>query len=341
MERRDRNIYKKKTRRKRIFWFVLFPILLLGSAGASYAAFLVKKAESTVNKSFEDVGKSELREAKVDPKLDNVSILFIGVDDSENRKYGESSRSDALMLATLNEKEKSVKLVSIPRDSYVYIDEVGYKTKINHAHAYGGPKATIKTVEELLDIPVDYYVRLDFYAFMEVVDALEGIEVEVPYAMKEKDSNDRNNAIQLQPGRQVLSGEEALAFARTRKMDNDIERGKRQQELMKAVLSKAASAQSVSKYGKVIDAVGANMKTNMTFSEMKSLVNYAVSDQLNMETLTLPGTDSNIDGVYYWELDEQKLAELRAKLRVHLNLSEDESSDELAAESRDGDSSNE
>src|SRR5690606_41978024 len=102
---------------------------------------------------------------------------------------GTNTRSDALLLATLNEKEKSVKLLSIPRDSYVYIDEVGYSTKINHAHSYGEPKATIETVEDLLEIPVDYYVRLDFEAFMHIVDALNGIEVEVPYKFTEQESN--------------------------------------------------------------------------------------------------------------------------------------------------------
>src|SRR6185437_5621524 len=98
-----------------------------------------------------DRPKSEIREAKVEPKNDNVSILFIGVDDSDARHQGDrNSRSDALLVATLNLENKSVKLVSIPRDSYVYIPKVGYRDKINHAHAFGGTQATIETVEGLL-----------------------------------------------------------------------------------------------------------------------------------------------------------------------------------------------
>src|SRR5690606_14051970 len=165
------------------------------------------KADKMMDNSFEshrEDGKSNLREQKVNPKIDNISILFIGIDESSKRSQGDNTRSDALMLATLNEKEKSVKLLSIPRDSYVYIKEVGYSTKINHAHAFGGPKATIETVEDLLDIPVDYYVRLDFEAFMKVVDALDGIEVEVPYTFSEQDSHDRANAITLEKGLQTL-----------------------------------------------------------------------------------------------------------------------------------------
>src|SRR5699024_5353757 len=126
-------------------------------------------------------------------------------------------------------------------DSYVYIPEVGYNTKINHAHAYGGPRATSKAVEELLAIPIDYYVRINFEAFMDVVDALDGITVDVPYEFREQDSQDRANKIHLNPGVQKLDGEEALALARTRKLDNDIERGKRQQEIVKALIDRAVS----------------------------------------------------------------------------------------------------
>src|SRR5699024_12853980 len=106
--------------------------------------------------------------------MDNVSIIMIDIETSEGDKQNkeEKSRNDALMLATLNKDDKSVKLLSIPRDSYVYVPEVGYETKINHAHSFGGPKATIDTVENLLGIPVDYYARINFSAFMDVVDAV-------------------------------------------------------------------------------------------------------------------------------------------------------------------------
>src|SRR5699024_4841435 len=161
------------------------------------------------------------------------------------------ARTDALMLATLNKDDKSVKLLSIPRDSYVYVPEVGYETKINHAHSFGGPKATIDTVENLLGIPVDYYARINFSAFMDVVDK-----------------------VHLYEGEQELDGEEALAFARTRKMDSDVERGKRQQEILQALLTKALSVKSVLKYDDVIDSIGKNMKTNMTYKEMKSFFGY-------------------------------------------------------------------
>ncbi|GAB2575334.1 LCP family protein [Gracilibacillus alcaliphilus] len=310
---------KTKKRNKWTIWFLLL-FIIVGGIG-SYVFFLVHKAEDIVSSSYEDDGRdqSALRSDKVDPNIDDVSILFIGVDESEKRNNESNGRSDALILATLNKDEKSVKLLSIPRDTYVFIPEVGYESKINHAHAWGGPKATMETVENLLDIPVDYFVKINFDAFVGVVDTLGGIEVEVPYEISEQDSRDKADAIHLMPGKQVLNGEEALALARTRKQDNDIERGKRQQEIMKAMMDKAASFQTVLKVDGLMTAVGENMTTNMTFDEMKSFVSYGITGDINIETYTLEGTDVWGES-YYYQLDPADVEEKKALLQSHLNF---------------------
>jgi polyisoprenyl-teichoic acid--peptidoglycan teichoic acid transferase len=322
IDRHYRRVARRKKRRRRVLFFLIVPMLLIAFSAAGYGAYLYKKAETVFSSSYKDDGreKSDKRENVVDPKDDNVSVLFIGVDGSESRDYGEKTRSDALMLATLNEKKKTVKLVSIPRDSYVYVPEVEYETKINHAHYFGGPKATIETVEETLNVPVDYYVKMNFYAFMDVIDALNGISVEVPYEMYEKDAEDNHDAIHLLPGKQKLNGEEALALARTRKLDNDVERGKRQQEIIKAIMKKAISANSISKYDDIIEAIGSNMETNMTFEEMKSLVSYGTNGSLDVETLSLEGQDMYIDGTYYWELQTDSVDEISEELQKHLDV---------------------
>ena len=182
--------------------------------------------------------KSQLRDHKVNPGKDNVSILIIGIDASEKRGENRKALSDTLILATLNKKSKTVKLLSIPRDSLVYIPDLGYETKINSAHSHGGTEATINTVENLLDIPVDYWVKVNFEAFIDLVDAVNGIDIEVPYEFTEQDSKDVAGAIHLQAGFQHLDGEEALALARTRKLDNDIEREKDSRKLLKLLLIK-------------------------------------------------------------------------------------------------------
>lgn len=291
---------------------------------SAYGVYLTKKAEYAANKSYEELDRptSPKRDVKAEAKKDNVSILFIGVDDSEKRGQGsDHSRSDALMLMTLNRDEKSVKLVSIPRDSYVYIPKVGYKDKITHAHAFGGTQAAIETVEELFDIPVDYYVRMNFNAFIDVVDALGGIDLEVniPYAFYEKDENDRYT-IYLQPGYHHLNGREALALARTRKHDSDIARGERQQDIIKAIANKALSISSISKYDDVIMAIGDNMKTNLTFDDMKSFLAYFSGGMPRIDTITLQGSGDMSTGIYYYILDEESLEETKQILKSHLEL---------------------
>lgn len=291
---------------------------------ATYGVYLTKRAEVAAERSFEALADrangSELREEEVEPLTDNVSILFVGIDDSEKRSEGQdSSRSDALIVATLNNEEKSIKLVSIPRDSYVYIPEVGYEDKITHAHAYGDTRASIETVEELLDIPIDYYVKMNFNAFIDTVDALGGVNVDVPYDHLELDENDQYT-VELKEGRQLLDGREALALARTRKLDNDIERGKRQQMILEAIIQKAASASSFTRYGDVIDAVGNNMKTDLTFDEMRSFFDYLTKGRPQVETLTLEGYDHMTTGTYYWQLDQESLEETSSILQTHLDL---------------------
>src|SRR5699024_2709198 len=127
---------KKSSKKRKILTVSLIIVASLLISLSTYAAYLTKKAETAAGNAFEVVEreKTPLRPEKVEPVNDNISILFVGIDDSEQRSQGDTnSRSDALMLATLNNKSKTIKLVSIPRDSYVYIDEVGYKDKITHA----------------------------------------------------------------------------------------------------------------------------------------------------------------------------------------------------------------
>lgn len=330
----SKQVRVKRTRKKRLrrrIYFILIPILIAFLGILGYGGYLYMKADTVLSESYEEVEreKSPLREAVVDPTIDNVSVLIMGVDENEHRGNADSSRTDALMVATFNKDEKSINLVSIPRDSLVYIPEAGYEDKINHAHAFGGPKATIETVENLLEIPIDYYVRLNFHAFVDVVDALNGITVEVPYEFKESNSMDKRDSIHLLPGLQTLDGEEALALARTRKLDNDIERGKRQQEILKAIIDKATSLGSVLNYDEVIEAVGDNMTTNMTFSDIKTFITYGTSaGNLEIETYTLEGTDYQPAGVYYWKLDPIALEETKSLLQEHLEIAPTFANDE-------------
>lgn len=332
MNRTKMRVERKRQKRKRWGKWVGITILLFLLAGTAYGLSLYQQVKSTIDRQNEALDFSEEerenrareRASRINPE--NTSILFIGVDGGENRGTS-NTRSDALMVATFNEKEKSIKLLSIPRDSLVDIPG-HYRTKINSAYnpatfPNGGRELTVRTVEELLHIPIDDYVEMNFDAFVDIVNAFDGVEIDVPFAMSEQNSLDEANAIQLQPGLQELNGEEALAFARSRKMDNDIERGKRQQELIVALIDKALSFGSITKYNEAIDAVGNNMTTSMPSDELSSYFSYALrGTSLDIERMTLKGTDS-WEGGYYWILDETYLAEVQTKLRNHLGVTAD------------------
>lgn len=324
-------------------WFKIFmlSLLIIGGAVAWYATSLYLKAGEAANKAFEEDErvKSDLREEVIDPKYDHVSILLLGIDENDKRKDREIARTDAIVLATLNRDTNSVKLLNIPRDSLVYIPQVGYEDKINHAHAFGeaalqryengevfeskpsGAKAVIDSIENLLEIPVDYYAKVNFNAFVDIVDALGGITTEVPYEFKESNSEDKRDSIHLLPGTQLLNGEEALALARTRKQDSDFMRGQRQLEIIDAIINKATSVQSIFKYDDMIEVLGDNMSTNMSFSDMKSFSSIVTSGKkLSVDKIQLEGYDYQPGSVYYWQLDEESLAETKQELKEHLDL---------------------
>ncbi|KHF39604.1 LCP family glycopolymer transferase [Halalkalibacter okhensis] len=319
------HIKKRKTRRRKkalLRMLLLVCVISFVAVGGTATYFIYKLSNVTANTQVElDRGdKSERREQPVDPSKDNISVLILGLDDRDGELRG---RTDAMLLATFNKELGSIKLLNIPRDSLVEIPGRLNRDKINHAHAFGGLEMTINTVENLFDIPVDYYVSLNFIAFMEIIDALGGVEVEVPFTFSEMNSNDEKGTITLYEGMQTLNGEEALAFSRMRKQDprGDHGRGERQQEVIKGIISKAASLSSITSYGDIMDSLESHLATNLSFGNILALHSY--SSALNdIESLTLRGTDVRINGGYYYDLTPDSVDELSKTFQSHLGLIE-------------------
>lgn len=334
------NPKKNKKKIKVIISAILFVLLI----GGGYTWFLVNKASSAVRNAAHDLArgdKSDLRDRAVKPITNNVSVLVMGVDESEVRgkEYGEAIRTDALLLATFNKDSKTVKLLSIPRDTYTYIPIEKKKDKITHAHAFGsakngkngGPQASIDAVEKLMNVPVDYFVKFNFKSFIKIVDDLGGIEVDVPVEFTEQDSNDNAEAIHLEKGVQKLNGEEALALARTRHIDSDAMRGQRQQLVIEAILKKLTSVGSVTKVGNIIDDINGQFVTNLTFDDMLSFYKYGSDSEI--EKLQIQGDDCYMEKgddtcsksagggrTYYYNPDKKELAKVTNDLRTHLGL---------------------
>lgn len=239
MEERLQHKKKKRRLKKWVkFTIGLFAILIIvtGSIG-TYAYIKLNNASKQAHIDLNENGQSVKRIKEFDPKKDSFTVLLLGID-SRNSK-GETvddARSDANVLVTFNRKNKSATMLSIPRDSYVNIPGYGYD-KFTHAHAYGGVKLSAKTIENLLDIPVDYVIESNFDAFKDVVDELNGVSINVK---NEKIVNqikkDTKGKVTLKTGVQTLNGEEALAYVRTRKADTDFQRGQRQMEVLNAII---------------------------------------------------------------------------------------------------------
>lgn len=224
--------------------FLLYLLaLMLIIVPTIFAFTLFNSSKNAFDDSFSqsDQRQSQLRDSKVNAAKQPISILFLGIDDSSTRRQNgqsaENARTDAMILSTMNPDKHQIRLVSIPRDTLSYIPEVGYYDKITHAHAYGGPEASMRTVEANLNVPVDYYVRINMEAFAKTVDELGGIEYDVPYDLNEPNTMDKGR-IKLKKGKQQLNGDEVLAVTRTRKQDSDLKRGQRQMEVLKILFKK-------------------------------------------------------------------------------------------------------
>ncbi|MDE5415832.1 LCP family glycopolymer transferase [Alkalihalobacterium chitinilyticum] len=309
---------KRKKKGKKVLLLISLISVLLLVGCATYVTLKIANVTSNVQVALDRGDKSEKRVEAVDPSKDNISILLLG----EDRRPDEPiSRTDAIMVATFNKSDNSIILTNIPRDTRVNIAGRDRMDKINHAHAFGGVNMIIDSVEQFLDIPIDYFIRVDFQAFIAIVDAIGGIEVEVPFDFTERGTD--RVWYEFYEGMQHLNGEEALAYTRMRKQDprGDIGRGQRQQQVMQAIIEKSASIQSIARFDDVLEAIADNISLNLSFGNMVALHSYA-SSLNSIEQLQIKGNNSTINGVYYYEPVPESVVEISTRLQEHLGLIE-------------------
>ncbi len=218
------------------------------------------------------------------------TILLLGVDSKINGMDKNASfNGDSLILITFNPKTLTATTLSIPRDSYVPIACFANQkeNKITHA-AWNGASCMMKTIEGFTGIDIDYYVKVNFKAVVSLVDALGGVEIDVPYSFCEQNSDRKfgKNTVYVKKGLQTLNGEEALAYARNRKAwpnkcssewnqgeRSDIIRGLHQQEVIQALLAKVKDIRSIDKIIELLDLISSNIEMNMTQAEILSFYN--------------------------------------------------------------------
>ena len=243
------------------------------------------------------------------------TILLMGIDSTEETLAKNAiANGDTLILITFNPKTLNATMLSIPRDSYVPIACWSGKpeNKITHAAAYGND-CMINTIENYFDVKIDYYAKLNFKGLVKLVNAVGGVEVDVPKQLCTDDSG-RMKQVCIQPGRQVLMGEEALVFARNRKQlaEGTFGRDQHQQEIIMALINKMKGIRDVTKFMEILNAFSANLDTNLTTKQILSF--YNVGKDIIKKSLSSDEADLVTIQQLYLQGEGQMIYDERARM---------------------------
>lgn len=240
-----------------------------------------------------------------------VTVLLVGTDEQPDNK----GRTDTMMLVSYDPDTGEAGVLSIPRDTRVQIPGQSGYHRVNAAHVYGGPQLALRTVEQLLGIPIDYYVVVDFAGFERFIDLLGGVTMLVERPMRYDDFA-QGLHIDIQPGLQLLNGEQALHYVRFRAdrlgdvslVDPARElydgRVKRQLDFVKAVAAQALSWKTLPKLPQLVPQLFAMVETNMSYDRAMALVvSLRDFDTTRLDVAVLPGTSDVVGGASYWVHD--------------------------------------
>lgn len=289
---------------KKLFYLAIFFLIFGLFSSWLYNSYFTldtnpRQVDSDKVGDLEEQEKNEIAK-----QLGEYTVLLLGVDTPK----GFKTRTDTIILATVDTETRKARLVSIPRDTRVKIK--GGWDKVNAAYVYGGVDLAKKTVEDFLGVQVDRYVIVNFNSLTQIVDAVGGIEVDVPIRMLYRAEN-----IDLYPGRQVLNGADALAYSRYRYTDEgDIGRAKRQQEVIELLAKKIFSVEGLKNLPELVKLMQENVETDVPVREIFALAKLAPDIIENkIVSVVVPGKNERIDGLWYWSPD---LAQLETQLRA-------------------------
>lgn len=272
-----------------------------------------------------------------------VNILVLGTD-KRPEDTGSYARSDTLILVSVDTVAREAHLMSIPRDLIMTIPGYG-KNKVNSAYLFGeyyqepggGQALAVRTISQFFSVPVDYYVTINFQGFQKVVDAVGGININVPYAMDDYNypTDQQGNLfgetyVHFDAGWQYMDGARALIYARTRHADNDFMRSKRQLQVIMAVRQKAMSLNLLPALPSLLDSLGGMVETNIPFDRQMAFAQLAYN--IEPSSITTATIDSNIiipatlpDGsegfTLNWKLAQPMLDSFFGRVPVSSNLS--------------------
>ena len=266
------------------------------------------------------------------------TILLLGVDSEvDGLKANQAFNGDTMMMITFNPTTLNTTVFSIPRDTYVPIACNGKKSNKINSSAAGGTTCVITTLKNLTGIDIDYYVKINFKGVVDLVEAMDGIEVDVPVDFCEQDSNREfgEHEICLKKGVQTLNGEAALALSRHRHSLplGDFQRVQHQQLVVEAIAKKVKNIRSVNKFYDVLESISKNIETNVSTDEMLNLYNVGKkmllenNANINIEKTYLTGYDltmliPGLGNVYTFQYYPESLNEIVKAMKINLGLEE-------------------
>lgn len=300
--------------------WLLRAILLVGLviliAGGTYVGLMYKNIRDTAMKL--NITRPEnqeiIREGEVDIAKEPFSILLLGIDTGSQGRI-DQGRSDVIVVVTVNPNTNTTTMTSIPRDTYIEIAGSNEMDKINHAYAFGGVGMAVNTVQNLLNIPIDYIVSINMQGFKDIIDTVGGVDLTPTASFSQ-------NGYTFVEGETVhMDGDMALAYSQNRyDSGGDYGRQERSRELITAIFKSASTVDSLWNYTDILKSLEGNLQTNLTFDEMKVISSKYRDTLNNVENYQLKGEGEMINGIYYDKLEQASLDNVKEELHKQLEL---------------------
>jgi LCP family protein required for cell wall assembly len=300
--------------------FLLTAVIAVALILAAYGFRMYGDTRNAIDNTFQQIAGRRNASAKI-KNNQPLTFLLLGTDTGAlGRK--QKGNSDTMILVTVNPETKKSTMISIPRDTLANIQDGSTRNlqKVNSAYFRGGNSMAVKTVEDLLNVSIDYYVTVNMGGLSKIVDAVGGVDVTVPFSWNDT----AHDAGIFKKGPAHLNGKRALEFARMRKLDpeGDYGRQKRQQTVIKAVMKKVLSTSSVTNYQSLLKSLKGNLQMNLTFDDLVAMgsSNKYRAALSNLKRDTLKGTGATIDGGSYQVASTTELQ--RVSDLIHTSLGE-------------------
>ena len=315
VEEYHRRNHAKKNIRKKICTFLLV-ILLIGFYGiGAFALSILNHTRTAMSKAYSPTTKDQAVSQVLKDKKP-FSVLLLGTDTGDlGRTY--TGRTDTMIVMTVNPQTEKITMTSIPRDTAVHIPGSNNEyDKINSAYTYGGTDLAVKTVEKTLDIPINFYMLINMGGLVKVIDDLGGVTVTPPLTFSYQN-------VSVTKGKTVkLDGKQALSYSRMRDDDpqGDYGRQKRQKQILTAIIKKAMSASSLTKYNKTINAIQGSLKTDLSYDDLMLIESYYKDAGKHVSSRVLQGNSETLSGLSYQVATAAEKRKISNEIRHQLGL---------------------